>query len=101
MKRAFILMFALCAANAAFAQEPPQRPEAPPPAAAAPFAQREAWCQQFAAWFVASTPQTPAPPDVRDGHEFQIEFNSCKLDPQRYERDTRTEAQSQRRIATG
>jgi hypothetical protein len=80
-----------------FAQQAAQRPEAPPPSASASFEQREAWCEQFASWFVASTPQTaPAPADVRQTHEFEVEFNSCKIDPARYERDTRTEAQMQR-----
>jgi hypothetical protein len=95
--RTLLVGVALLLAPAAFAQEAPlEKPISPAPSASAPFEQREAWCEQFASWFVASTPQTaPAPVDVRQTHEFEVEFNSCKLDPQEYERDTRTEAQLQ------
>lgn len=101
--RALLLSAALVFSPVAFAQDTPlQRPDTPPPPASASFEQREAWCEQFANWFVASTPQTtPAPADVRATHEFEIEFNSCKLDPERYALDTRTEAQLRRDIAPG
>jgi hypothetical protein len=101
--RALIISAALLIAPAAWAQDtPPQKPLSAAPAASAPFEQREQWCEQFASWFVASTPQnSAAPADVRQTHEFEIEFNSCKIDPQEYERDTRAEAQLHPNNAAG
>lgn len=90
-----IFVAAVLAAPAALAQEPaPTKPLTPPPAASASFEQREMWCNEYAAWFVAGTPGStaPAPADVRPSHEFEVEFSSCKIDPQQYEHDTREEA---------
>ena len=103
--RAVIFIAALFSAPLAFAQDAaPSKPVTPPPAATASFEQREAWCQDYATWFVASTPSTaaaPAPADVRQSHEFEIEFSSCKLDPQQYEHDTREEARLNSEAARG
>lgn len=102
MMRALILLpLALLAAPFALAQsEPADRPDAPAPAATAAFEQRETWCEQYTAWFIASTPpqaaiaQAPPPADVSDTHEYQVEFNSCKLDPREYERQTHAEGEA-------
>ena len=41
---------------------------------------------------MTETTQQSAPSDVRDTQRIEVEINSCKLDPQDYERDTRAEA---------
>ena len=98
--RALMISAALLAAPAAFAQTDvqPSRPDDPPPAATASFDQRESWCEQYTAWFIASTPPQAtiaqaAPSDVNVSHEYEVEFNSCKLDPREYERQTHAEAE--------
>lgn len=84
------LMLASASASATPDVSPPT---VAPPAATAPVAQRQAWCEQYVAWFVTNTPHpAPLPPDVRPTHLFEIEFNSCKLDPQTYERETHAQA---------
>ena len=62
------------------------------PAAAAPFGEREAWCQSSAARFIALQPVEGAlPSDVRPSQRFENEFNYCQLDPQEYDLQTRDE----------
>lgn len=96
--RAAVFALIFCT-PAAFAQTLPERPSTPAPTAAASFEARETWCEQYANWFVANTPApaeaASAPPaaDVRATHEFEVEFNSCKLDPREYERQTHAEAE--------
>ena len=93
MRALVIATFLIAAASAAVAQEA-ARPAAPAPAASASFDQREAWCQKYASWLVAETEQqglTPA--DVRATQRVETELNSCKPDPQMYERETRAEAE--------
>jgi hypothetical protein len=93
MRNAISAALVLASSSAAFAQQiEAKRPEAPAPAATAAFETREAWCQEYTAWFVGETPAArPAPADVRPNHRLEVEFNSCKLDPQGYERDTLAE----------
>lgn len=80
------------ASTAALAQVDDKRPAEPAPIAAAPFEAREAWCQDYVAWFVGETPVArPAPADVRPTHRLEVELNSCKLDPREYERQTLAE----------
>jgi hypothetical protein len=61
--------------------------------ATASFETREDWCQKYASWFVAAAPSAAgaAPADVAPTHRFEVEFNTCKLDPRQYERDTLAE----------
>jgi hypothetical protein len=62
------------------------------PNASAPFDVREAWCLDYAMRLIARVPGDGAlPPDARPTQRFENEFNSCKLDPREYERETRTE----------
>jgi hypothetical protein len=76
----------------AIAQTQAERPDSPAPQATASFEARESWCQKYAEWFVERTPPANvAPSDVAPTRRFEVEFNSCKLDPQRYERDTLAE----------
>ena len=61
------------------------------PNASAPFDVREAWCLDYAIRLVARVPGDGVPSDARPTQRFENEFNSCKLDPQKYERETRAE----------
>lgn len=79
----------LAAASPTRAQE---RPQLPAPAADAPFDARAAWCETYAAWFVARAPEEgPNPGDVRPTQRMENEINYCKLDPREYERQTLAE----------
>jgi len=90
------------AAPAALAQEVIAPPVRPAPTAVAPIDDRAEWCEEYARWLVAMTPSTtPLPADVRPTQRLEVEFNSCKLDPQEYERDTRAEADRAVEIASG
>ena len=62
------------------------------PSADASFESRESWCDARVSSLTAEAPGGPLPEDVRPTHRWETEFNSCKLDPQEYERQTRTEA---------
>jgi hypothetical protein len=77
----------------AAAQAPLSRPALPPPEATAAFAEREDWCQNYAAWYVSRAPSTPtkSSADVRDTQRIENEINYCKLDPKEYERQTLAE----------
>jgi hypothetical protein len=86
--RALILASLLGFASAAIAQPLPERPDTPAPAASAPVEQRQAWCGQYAAWFVSHTPDAGEAPDARATHRVEVEMNSCTPDPQAYERQT-------------
>ena len=80
------------ALTAAFAAPKPQRPTSTPPAATAPFTEREMWCERYASWLVEHAGvEGPLPSDVRPTQRFENEFNSCKPDPREYERQTRAE----------
>lgn len=88
MMRAVLIASVLASSSAALAQPLPERPDTAAPAAAAPIEQRQAWCQQYAAWFVSHTPEADQAPDARATHRYEVEMNSCTLDPQAYERQT-------------
>jgi len=94
MRRGLIAAVGLAlATSGAWAQdEPLLRPAEPAPRASAPFEAREAWCLRYAAWFIARMPiEGPLPDDVRPTQRMETEFNSCKLDPRLYERQTMDE----------
>lgn len=77
----------------AMANPAAQRPSAAPPAASAQFDVRAAWCEQYVDWLISHEPRPNAlPTDVRPTHLFEIEFNSCKPNPQQYERETHQQA---------
>lgn len=84
----------LLSAPVAWAQDVVAPPEEAAPTAAAPLDERAEWCNDYASWLVAMTSTTAraAPPDGREGQHLEVELNSCKLDPQQYERETRAEA---------
>jgi hypothetical protein len=89
--RALLIAAALAFAQPATAQQGETRPESPAPAATASVEQREAWCQRYAAWFVARSPDAAAPADARATHRLETELNSCMLNPPEYERQTLAE----------
>jgi hypothetical protein len=104
--RAHILAAILLASvSVAYAQEESEviaPPTTAAPSAAAPIDQRVHWCEQYATWLVAMTQSgDPTPADVRQTHRLEIELNSCTIDPQGYERQTRIEAQRAVEIANG
>jgi hypothetical protein len=79
-------------------ETPPQALPDGAPAVSAPFSVREAWCQKYAFWVVSQLydgVRTSA--EARPTQQFENEFNSCKLDPEEYERQTRAET-SQARV---
>lgn len=94
MRTPIIATIFLGLASIAQAQEVVAPPSQPAPAAVAPLDERAVWCDAYATWLVEMAPAitSPAPPDVRDTHQLEVELNSCKIDPQRYERETRAEA---------
>lgn len=104
MRTQIIAAILLASASVAVAQE--AEVIAPPttaaPSASAPIDQRTHWCQQYAKWLVAMTQTNePTPDDVRQTHRLEVELNSCVIDPQGYERETRREAQLAVETANG
>lgn len=92
MRAAVLTLALILSAPPALAQTAIERPETPAPEAAAPFEMREDLCQAYAAWFIERQPALGAAPvDVAPTHRFEVEFNSCKLDPREYERQTLAE----------
>ena len=88
----FVALSALCA-SAALAQPAPERPAIAAPAAGAPIETRQAWCTDYAAWFIAHTPDPAPAAGTRATQRFETELNSCVLDPQTYERQTLAEVE--------
>ncbi|MFZ2031837.1 MAG: hypothetical protein WAU68_16115 [Vitreimonas sp.] len=73
------------------------RPLPSAPSATAPYDVRAGWSRDYVTWFILQMPQDGAlPPDVRDTHRFEIEFEACVMDPQSYERQTLAELRQQR-----
>jgi hypothetical protein len=90
---AILCIWALLGASNAMAQQGPRPPTAPAPRASAAFEVRESWCARYVSWYVANVaPKTPLPSDVRPTQRFEVEFDSCKLDPRQYRRQTQIEA---------
>lgn len=99
--RAFILAALIIMATPALADARASAPKTPAPPATASFEAREMWCTRYATWLIAQTPmQGSLPSDVRPTHRFEIELDSCKPDPQRYQRQTSAELQQARVRAT-
>lgn len=103
MRKLLIATIMLISAPVAFAQEedvlaPPARAA---PTATAAMSERASWCEDYVAWLVAITDAGRNAPDARPTHRVEVEMNSCTIDPQGYERETRTEAQRAVEIASG
>lgn len=102
MRTHIIAAFLLASAPVAFAQQVIAPPAAEAPAANAPIDERADWCEAYATWLVAMTAiETPTPADARATHRLEVELNSCTIDPQGYERETRLEAQRAVETANG
>jgi hypothetical protein len=101
MRPQIVAAFLLVSAPVAFAQEVIAPPAEEAPAATAPIDERADWCEDYATWLMAMTAPTPAPADARPTHRLEVELNSCTIDPQGYERETRLEAQRAVEIANG
>jgi len=72
----------------------PVRPISSAPPASAPYDVRAAWSSDYVTWFILQRPQEGASPaDVRSTHRFELEFEICVMDPQKYERETQSELQ--------
>jgi hypothetical protein len=68
------------------------RPTDPAPPAYASYEERADWSERYVSWFLTqSAPHGALPADVDPSHRYQVEFNSCVLDPQAYERHTHAE----------
>ena len=69
------------------------RPDESAPPSTAPYEERAAWSERYVAWYLTQAPSLAgaAPSDVDATHRYEVEFNTCVLDPQEYERDTRVE----------
>jgi len=104
MRSHIIAAFLLASAPAALAQDVIAPPAEEAPAATAPIEERANWCDKYATWFVAITSDgttAPAPSDVRQSQHLEVEMNSCKINPQLYERETRAEADAAVETAQG
>ena len=106
MRTHIIAAILLASASVAYAQESEviAPPTTTPPSAAAPLGDRAEWCESYATWLVAmedAARAAPMPSDVRATHRLEVELNSCTIDPQGYERETRREAQLAVETASG
>lgn len=101
MRLPIIAAFALASSRAALAQEVVVPPAIPAPIASAPIDERATWCDQYATWLVAMTPSPGAATESQEAQHLQVEFNACKIDPQQYERETRTRAYSEVDLGKG
>lgn len=103
MRKHIAAAILLASAPVAVAQESViAPPAAAAPSAAAPIEERADWCEAYATWLIAMTESdVPAIGDVRATHRLEVELNSCTIDPQSYERETRREAQRAVETANG
>jgi hypothetical protein len=68
------------------------RPTDPAPPRSAPYETRADWSERYVRWFLAQTPVSlTLPADIEPTHLYEVEFNSCVRDPQRYEKMTTEE----------
>lgn len=104
MRTHIIAAFLMACAPAALAQEVIAPPAEEAPMASAPIEERATWCDKYATWLVAITSDGRAmavPSDVRQSQHLEVEMNSCKINPQLYERETRAEADAAVETAQG
>ncbi|MGD9979367.1 MAG: hypothetical protein AB7H66_04240 [Hyphomonadaceae bacterium] len=71
------------------------RPLDAAPSRNAPYEQRAAWSERYVAWYLLQAPMVGGSvSDIDATHRYEVEFNSCVLDPQEYERDTQVEIEA-------
>ena len=67
-------------------------PTARPPARTASCSKRTQWSEQYVNWVLDRLLRQGAlPTDVHSTHDYEVEFNSCVLDPPTYETQTQAE----------
>lgn len=101
MRMHIVAAFLFASTPAAFAQEVLAPPAEPAPAATAPVEERANWCDTYASWLVAMTPEQRSAAEAENAQHLQVELNACKIDPQQYERETRAEADAAVETAQG
>lgn len=99
MRSLIIAASALAFGQVASAQEVIAPPVQLAPTATAPVDERTQWCDAYATWLVAMGENTAS--DEQQSQHLQVELNSCRIDPQQYERETRAEADAAVEIAQG
>lgn len=68
------------------------RPFESAPSKSASYFDRADWSTRYVSWYLGQIEaDDPSPADVRSTHLYQVEFNSCLLDPQLYEQQTQQE----------
>lgn len=99
MRTLIIAAFTLASSQVAFAQDVIAPPAQPAPTASAPVDERTSWCDAYATWLIAM--DESASTDSQQSQHLQVELNSCRIDPQQYERETRAEADAAVETAQG
>lgn len=70
----------------------PGRPIDYAPPKTASFEERADWSERYVRWYLGQIEtQGALPSDVQPTHLYQVEFQSCVLDPQLYEQQTQQE----------
>ncbi len=90
MRTLIVAAFTLASSQVASAQEVIAPPVETAPAATAPVEERTTWCDAYATWLIAIEGFDAS--DAQQSQHLQVELNSCRIDPQQYERETRAEA---------
>jgi len=68
------------------------RPTARAPVRTASCKKRTQWSEEYVGWVMdRMLRQGPLPTDVHSTHDYEVEFNSCVLDPRGYETQTQGE----------
>mgnify|MGYP001204077355 CR=1 FL=1 len=99
MRTLILAAFTLACSHAAFAQEVIAPPAEPAPAANASADERTTWCEEYATWLLAMTENAAS--EAQQSQHPQVELNSCRIDPQQYERETRAQADAAVETAQG
>lgn len=70
----------------------PGRPIAYAPPKSAPYEERAEWSERYVRWYLGQVETSGAlPKDVMPTHLYQVEFQSCVMDPELYEQQTQQE----------
>ena len=99
MRTLIVAASALAIGQTAVAQEVIALPAEPAPAANASAEERTTWCDAYATWLIAMDETSAS--DAQRSQHLQVELNSCRIDPQQYERETRADADLAIEIAQG
>ncbi len=73
------------------------RPIDEAPSRSADYDERAAWSARYVAWFIEQMDEQASwASDVSATHRYEIEFNSCVMDPYAYEQQTAQELEPRR-----